>query len=227
MGGDGRQNVLKSDQTGRQDARESARRQPKDLHAGSDTTARYLSTMTLRTLGSTPRVPHTPRTPISVFPLHCPRPTIAAQGTARPIGCLEQLMRAAGISGHVARKRRRTTVRLPRGRFAPHLVERDFSPAGPNQTWWAETTYISTWEGFRHLAHVQDHAGRRGVEPFSRFKLQNLRRRSCRRRRPRLPPSRTRPHPTRGTRSRRQSPRADQFVRAGRHAAPSGVAARR
>ena len=65
-------------------------------------------------------------------------------------------MRDAGISGVVARKRRRTTVRLPGVRVAPDLVERDFRPTGPNQTWSADITYISTWEGFVYLAHVQD-----------------------------------------------------------------------
>ena len=65
-------------------------------------------------------------------------------------------MKAAGISGLLARKRRRTTVRLPGVRVAPDLVERDFRPNGPNQTWSADITYISTWEGFLYLAHVQD-----------------------------------------------------------------------
>ena len=69
---------------------------------------------------------------------------------------VERLMKAAGISGLVARKRRRTTVRLPGVRVAPDLVERDFRPDDPNQTWSADITYISTWEGFLYLAHVQD-----------------------------------------------------------------------
>ena len=69
---------------------------------------------------------------------------------------VERLMKAAGISGLLPRKRRRTTVRLPGVRVAPDLVERDFRPDGPNQTWSADITYISTWEGFVYLAHVQD-----------------------------------------------------------------------
>jgi putative transposase len=69
---------------------------------------------------------------------------------------VERLMKAAGISGVLPRKRRRTTVRLPGVRVAPDLVERDFRPDGPNQTWSADITYISTWEGFVYLAHVQD-----------------------------------------------------------------------
>jgi transposase InsO family protein len=60
---------------------------------------------------------------------------------------LERLMRAAGISGLLPRKRRRTTVRMPGVRVASDLLERDFRPTGPDQTWSADITYISTWEG--------------------------------------------------------------------------------
>jgi putative transposase len=69
---------------------------------------------------------------------------------------VERLMRAAGISGLLPRKRRRTTVRLPAVRVADDLVERDFRPIAPNQTWSADITYISTWDGVLYLAHVQD-----------------------------------------------------------------------
>jgi putative transposase len=69
---------------------------------------------------------------------------------------VERLMRSAGISGVLPRKRRRTTVRLSGLRVAPDLVERDFRPDGPNLTWSADITYISTWEGFLYLAHVED-----------------------------------------------------------------------
>ena len=41
-------------------------------------------------------------------------------------------------------------------RVAADLLERDFRPTGPNQTWAADITYTSTWEGFLYLAHVQD-----------------------------------------------------------------------
>jgi putative transposase len=76
---------------------------------------------------------------------------------------VERLMRAAGISGLLPRKRRRTTVRLPGVRVAADLVQRDFRPTGPDQTWSADITYISTWEGFLYLAHVQDLFSRRIV----------------------------------------------------------------
>jgi putative transposase len=76
---------------------------------------------------------------------------------------VERLMKAAGISGVLPRKRRRTTVRLPGVRVAPDLLERDFNPTGPDQTWSADITYVSTWEGFLYLAHVQDLYSRRIV----------------------------------------------------------------
>jgi putative transposase len=69
---------------------------------------------------------------------------------------VQRLMKAAGISGLLPCKRRRTTVRLPGVRVASDLVGRDFRPDGPNQTWSANITYISTWEAFLYLARVQD-----------------------------------------------------------------------
>jgi putative transposase len=67
-----------------------------------------------------------------------------------------RLMKAAGISGLVPRKRGRTTIRVPGVRIADDLVERDFCPAGPNVLWLADLTYLRTWEGWLYLAAVQD-----------------------------------------------------------------------
>ena len=52
---------------------------------------------------------------------------------------------------------------MPGVRVAPDLLERDFRPTGPNQTWSADITYIPTWEGFLYLAHVQHLHSRRIV----------------------------------------------------------------
>ena len=76
---------------------------------------------------------------------------------------VERLMRAAGLAGEPKRRRGRTTVRLPGVRVAPDLVERDFNPDGPDQTWAADITEIATWEGKLYLAHVQDLFSRRIV----------------------------------------------------------------
>jgi putative transposase len=76
---------------------------------------------------------------------------------------VQRLMRAAGISGLVARKRGRTTIRVPGVRVADDLVKRSFRPAGPDVLWVADITYLRTWEGWVYLAAVQDAYSRRIV----------------------------------------------------------------
>lgn len=76
---------------------------------------------------------------------------------------VERLMRDAGISGLVPKKRGRTTIRVPGVRVADDLVDRDFRPAGPNVLWVADITYLRTWEGWLYLAAVQDAYSRRIV----------------------------------------------------------------
>jgi putative transposase len=60
---------------------------------------------------------------------------------------VERLMREAGISDLVPRKRGRTTIRVPGVRVADDLVKRDFRPAGPNVLWVADITYLRSWGG--------------------------------------------------------------------------------
>jgi putative transposase len=69
---------------------------------------------------------------------------------------VERLMREAGISGLVPRRRGRTTIRVPGVRVADDLVERDFRPAAPNVLWVADITYLRSWQGWLYLAAVQD-----------------------------------------------------------------------
>jgi putative transposase len=69
---------------------------------------------------------------------------------------VERLMRAAGISGLVPKRRGRTTIRVPGVRVADDLVERQFRPAAPNVLWLADITYLRSWEGWLYLAAVQD-----------------------------------------------------------------------
>jgi putative transposase len=76
---------------------------------------------------------------------------------------VERLMRQAGISGLVARKRGRTTIRVPGVRVADDLVERQFRPQAPNVLWIADMTYLRTWEGWLYLAAIQDAYSRRIV----------------------------------------------------------------
>jgi putative transposase len=69
---------------------------------------------------------------------------------------VRRLMRQAGISGLVRRKRGRTTISVPGVRVADDLVERQFRPSAPNVLWVADLTYLRKWEGWVYLAAVQD-----------------------------------------------------------------------
>jgi putative transposase len=76
---------------------------------------------------------------------------------------VERLMRRAGLSGMIRRRRGKTTVSVPGIRTAPDLVERDFNPAAVNRLWSAAITYIRTWEGWLYLASVMECYSRRIV----------------------------------------------------------------
>jgi transposase InsO family protein len=80
---------------------------------------------------------------------HCSRKRVA------------RLMRTSGLVGVHARRRWR------RGRPdvapAPDLVNRDFTPSGPDQVWAADVTQFRTHEGWLHLAGVIDLWSRRIV----------------------------------------------------------------
>jgi putative transposase len=74
-----------------------------------------------------------------------------------------RLMRAAGLSGMVRRRKGKTTLRVPGIATAPDLVCRDFAPTEPNRLWVADLTEIATWEGKLYLAVVVDCFSRRCV----------------------------------------------------------------
>jgi len=76
---------------------------------------------------------------------------------------VERLMRQAGISGLIARKRGRTTIRVPGVRVCEDLVDRAFLAAAPDRLWVADITYLRTWEGWLYLVAVQDVFSRRIV----------------------------------------------------------------
>ncbi|MDQ3631500.1 MAG: IS3 family transposase [Actinomycetota bacterium] len=76
---------------------------------------------------------------------------------------VERLMREANLSGLVARKRGRTTIRVPGVRVADDLVQRQFRPEAPDVLWISDLTYLRTWEGWLYLAAVQDAFSRRIV----------------------------------------------------------------
>ena len=74
-----------------------------------------------------------------------------------------RLMRARGLEGAHRRRHLRTTVRDPRARPAPDLLERDFRAAGPDRLWVADITHVRTWGGWLYLAVVLDAHSRRVV----------------------------------------------------------------
>jgi putative transposase len=74
---------------------------------------------------------------------------------------VERLMRQAAISGLVARKRGKTTIRVPGVRVCEDLVDRAFLATGPDRLWVADITYLRTWEGWLYLVAVQDVFSRR------------------------------------------------------------------
>ena len=88
---------------------------------------------------------------------------LADEGTYVGRKRVARLMRMAGLQGVSRRKRPSTTVREPRQRPAPDLVDRDFTVDGPNKLWVADITYVPTWAGFLYLAVVVDAWSRRVV----------------------------------------------------------------
>ena len=54
-----------------------------------------------------------------------------------------RLMRRAGLSGLVSRRKGKTTIRVPGVATAPDLVRRDFAPQAPNRLWVADLTEIA------------------------------------------------------------------------------------
>lgn len=68
----------------------------------------------------------------------------------------------AGVSGREGRRRRRTST-TPETDVASDLVRRDFTAEEPNQVWFADITYVPTWEGWLFLAVVMDACTKRIV----------------------------------------------------------------
>jgi transposase InsO family protein len=88
---------------------------------------------------------------------------LAKEGTYVGRKRVARLMQQANLRGVSRRRWPVTTVRSPRARPAPDLVERDFSASAPNQLWVADITYVPTARGFLYLAVVLDVFGRRIV----------------------------------------------------------------
>ena len=87
-------------------------------------------------------------------------PRMAAELTARGHDCsvntVAKLMREHGIRAKAPRRFVRTTDSNHRLPVADNLLARDFDPAGPNESWSADITYVPTREGWLYLAVVED-----------------------------------------------------------------------
>jgi putative transposase len=89
---------------------------------------------------------------------------LAAQGIRVSRRRVARLMAEQGLEGVSRRKRRRSTTLASDRPCAPDLVERRFSAAtGPDQVWFADITYVPTWEGWLYVALVVDAFSRRMV----------------------------------------------------------------
>jgi putative transposase len=86
---------------------------------------------------------------------------LRAQGIRISRRRVARLMRELGLEVVSRRRRRSTTTRGERS-TAPDLVERRFGAAtGPDQVWFADITYVPTWQGWLYVALVVDAWSRR------------------------------------------------------------------
>jgi transposase InsO family protein len=87
-------------------------------------------------------------------------PRMTAELNARGHECSEntvaELMREHGIRARAPRRFVRTTDSDHRRPVAANVLDRDFEPAGPNESWCADITYVPTGEGWLYLAVVED-----------------------------------------------------------------------
>ena len=87
-------------------------------------------------------------------------PRMTAALNARGHECSENtvagLMREQGIRAKAPRRFVRTTDSNHRLPVAENILDRDFEPEGPNESWCADITYIPTREGGLYLAVVED-----------------------------------------------------------------------
>jgi putative transposase len=69
---------------------------------------------------------------------------------------VERLMRIAGLSGYVKRRKGRTTLRVQGVRASSDLVGRDFTATAPNQLWVTDLTFVATWAGIAYVCFITD-----------------------------------------------------------------------
>jgi transposase InsO family protein len=81
---------------------------------------------------------------------------LRARGFSASKTRVERLMREHGIRARHKRKFKVTTDSKHKLSIAPNLLDRNFTPAAPNQVWTSDITYLWTDEGWLYLAIVLD-----------------------------------------------------------------------
>lgn len=90
--------------------------------------------------------------------------TLAARGEACSVNTVAKVMRDNGIRAKSARKFRcRTTDSNHALPVAANVLDRQFDPEGPDESWVADITYVPTREGWLYLAVVEDLYSRKVV----------------------------------------------------------------
>lgn len=88
---------------------------------------------------------------------------LVGRGHECSVNFVAQVMREAGIAAKTKRKFRQTTDSNHTRPVAENVLDRDFNPEEPNESWCADITYIPTREGWLYLAVVEDLFSRRIV----------------------------------------------------------------
>ena len=88
---------------------------------------------------------------------------LRAQGERVSKKRVERLMRENGLKGRQKKLFCCSTDSRHSLPVAPNVLDRNFNPTGPNQTWAGDVTYIGTEEGWLYLAVVLDLFSRRVV----------------------------------------------------------------
>jgi putative transposase len=87
-------------------------------------------------------------------------PRLHAELRAQGIRCgrkrVVRLMQELSISARRPIQRVVTTQSEKNARFAPHLLQRDFTADAPNRKWVTDVTYLATMQGWLYLAAVLD-----------------------------------------------------------------------
>lgn len=91
------------------------------------------------------------------------REELVGRGHQCSEGRVERLMRNEGIAAKPRKKFVKTTDSDHGLAVAPNVLERDFTPQGPNQVWASDITYIRTLCGWLYLAVTLDLFSRRVV----------------------------------------------------------------